>query len=701
LKVNTPKKATLSISILTYEATIYYNESNFQKAIDLCDSVLKKIGQNNGYYLKALNLKAKSSAALNELNQSKTLLNSSIKIATKLNDEYNLSTALYLYGSVLSDEGKFTESNSCIYKSLHLKRKIADSIGAAACYAFLGLNFANMSDYSRGISFLHKSITIREKINDKRGLANSYLSLYKIYFDNGEKEKALKSELKSLTICQELNDYQCISGRLTNIGALYQEKNNLEKALAYQHKALEISHKFKMKNKIALIHHNIAKVYISKAKLDLAKMHIDTSIFLNKEIGLYDATISSELVLAEILIKQSKNEQAISLILNAIKEGEKLKSPTIKQQAHELASLAYSAINDDHNALYHYKFFVRLRDSTANAEKSKALTKKEFEYEYQKKTEIFNLKQKEKEKQIEQKSTLQKVITSISVFALVIVSILLLTTLKLNKQKLISKENLEKTNQILITKNQEILDSITYAKRIQSAILPKQKTIQKYLPKSFIIYKPKDIVAGDFYWFEVSDDLLFLAAADCTGHGVPGAMVSVICHNALNRSVKEFNLKMPHEILDKTREIVISEFEKSDEDVKDGMDISLCVFNLKENKLFWSGAHNPLWVLRNKEILEYKADKQPIGKFAHAKPFSLHEISIKTNDEFYFFTDGFQDQFGGEKGKKFKASQLRELLIQNISHSMNEKYSILNRTFDTWKGTLEQIDDVCIIGVKI
>jgi serine phosphatase RsbU (regulator of sigma subunit) len=701
-KLKSNSNSDILLALLTFEATILYNESNYQKSIDLSDIVLLKLQseKNNGYYLKSLNTKAKALAAINELDKSLLLLKQSIGLAQEFRDNFNLSISYYLYGAILSDLGNFQESNNYFFKSLKLKNVIGDSIGSAACYSFLGLNYANLSDYSRGITYLHKSINIREKINDKRGLANSYLSLYKIYYDNGEKEKALKSELKSLSICREINDYQCISGRLTNIGELFREKNNLNKALKYHYKALKISNEIDTKNRTALIHHNIAKVYLIKSSLDLAKKHIDTSILYNNEIGLKDALISSKLTLSEILIQQKKINLAKSIVEAAINESYKLKSPSLRKDAHQLASVVYDRSDNPSKSLYHYKIYINLRDSIANIEKSKELTKKEFEFEYLKKAEIFKLKQREKLNQIQQKSNLQKIIAIISFISLLILLFLFAINLKLSKQKLISKENLEKTNKILLHKNQEILDSITYAKRIQSAILPQEKTIKKYFPDSFILYKPKDIVAGDFYWFEVVEDMIFIAAADCTGHGVPGAMISVVCHNALNRSIKEFNSKKPNEILNKTREIVISEFEKSNDDVNDGMDISLCVFNLKENKLFWSGAHNPLWILRNNEIIEFKADKQPIGKYLNAKEFTLNEIEIQKNDIFYLFTDGFQDQFGGEKQKKFRVAQMKELFLSLNKNSMDDQAEIIENTFENWKGDNEQIDDVCILGIR-
>jgi serine phosphatase RsbU (regulator of sigma subunit) len=288
-------------------------------------------------------------------------------------------------------------------------------------------------------------------------------------------------------------------------------------------------------------------------------------------------------------------------------------------------------------------------------------------------------------------------------------------------------------------KNKEITDSIQYAKRIQNAILPPAKLVKEYLQESFILYKPKDIVAGDFYWMESPSPtlpkgkgvsppsgesegaIILFAAADCTGHGVPGAMVSVVCNNGLNRSVREYGLTDPGEILNKTREIVIAEFEKSEDEVKDGMDIALC--SLQGNTLKYAGANNPLWIIRPRhsaldaesqneetigqasnddyELLETKANKQPIGKFDELLPYTTHTFELQKGDSIYIFSDGYVDQFGGKKGKKFKAAAFRTLLLSIQNKTMDKQQQIINTTFEDWKGNLEQIDDVCIIGVRI
>jgi serine phosphatase RsbU (regulator of sigma subunit) len=282
-------------------------------------------------------------------------------------------------------------------------------------------------------------------------------------------------------------------------------------------------------------------------------------------------------------------------------------------------------------------------------------------------------------------------------------------TLELRHQKEIVEE-----------KQKEIIDSINYAKRLQDAILPPKKLIDDHLKENFVLFKPKDIVAGDFYWAEKIGDYFFIAAADCTGHGVPGAMVSVVCSNALNRSVKEFGMLETGKILDKTTDLVLETFEKSGEDVKDGMDISLLAVKFRartknesgrksenENEsgraiesITWSGANNPLWYLENGEMKELKADKQPIGKSDHRKPFTTHSLPLSISSLF-LFTDGYADQFGGIKGKKFKYKPFMELLLNYSKLTMAEQKNKLDDAIENWKGDIEQNDDICIIGVRI
>ena len=269
------------------------------------------------------------------------------------------------------------------------------------------------------------------------------------------------------------------------------------------------------------------------------------------------------------------------------------------------------------------------------------------------------------------------------------------------------KERINKLRLEIEAKHKEITDSIQYAKRLQTAILPQNKLINKFLIDWFVLFKPKDLVSGDFYWFEETKDRLIFAAADATGHGVPGAMVSVICNSGLSRSLKEFGLEDPGDILNKTREIIVESFEKSDDEVKDGMDIALVSMSKNchpdgSRDILYSGAYNPLWILRNENgvVEEIKADRQPVGKYQLEKDFTTHKIILKKGDKIYIFSDGYESQFGGEKGKKLKSSNLKNFLTSIKDSPMKDQTSLLEKHFEDWRGKIEQVDDVVIFGYQ-
>lgn len=250
-------------------------------------------------------------------------------------------------------------------------------------------------------------------------------------------------------------------------------------------------------------------------------------------------------------------------------------------------------------------------------------------------------------------------------------------------------------------KNNDILDSIQYAKRIQTTILPSKARLQELVGEHFVFYRPKDIVSGDFYWArEVRDNVIF-SAVDCTGHGVPGSLVSIVGNNGLLRAVNEFRLDEPSEVLDKLREIVVEAFRAEGTfDVKDGMDIALCSVNYETGLLKFAGANNECVVVRGTELIELKPDKQPIGSFIEAKPFTQTDFQLQDGDCIYLYTDGYVDQFGGGKMKKFKSRTFKTMLAGIASKPMDEQFRHIEKTFDDWKGELEQIDDVCVFAVR-
>ena len=290
----------------------------------------------------------------------------------------------------------------------------------------------------------------------------------------------------------------------------------------------------------------------------------------------------------------------------------------------------------------------------------------------------------------------------------------LIRTRKLLKEKELALSQIENQHAELESKNKSITDSLIYAQRIQDALLPSEFYLKKYFSESFVLYKPKDIVSGDFYWsFEKeikgknkTTKYWYLAAVDCTGHGVPGAFMSMLGVAFLNEINSTEQLLSPNEILDHLRDKVLKHLHQTGEEGenKDGTDISLMRLNLATNELQWSGANNPLYLINKKEgnlITEIKPNKQPIGFNHEPHPFTNHSFQLNQGDSIYIFTDGYADQFGGEKGKKFKYKQMQELFLTNNEKASNEQKIILDSTIETWRGNLEQVDDICVMGVRI
>lgn len=280
-----------------------------------------------------------------------------------------------------------------------------------------------------------------------------------------------------------------------------------------------------------------------------------------------------------------------------------------------------------------------------------------------------------------------------------------------DRTKEIADQNtvLAKQRDEITAKTEDILDSIKYAKRLQNTILPSQEILKKYFNDFFVFYRPKDIVSGDFYWARKINGKILWSAIDCTGHGVPGAMVSIVGNNGLLRATNEFQLSKPNEILDKLRELVLESFKaQGSNDVKDGMDLGLASVDKEKMLLEFSGANNTCVIVRNGEIIEIKGDKQPIGDFELAKPFTNHTFNLEKGDNIYLFTDGYVDQFGGENeasrkngGKKFKSKPFKQFLVEISHHGMEVQKKLIIEKFDNWRGEIEAIDDVCVFGVKV
>lgn len=636
----------------------------------------------------------------------------------------------YVYGNY----GDLNKELEYFEKSLTIREGLDDKKGLASTLNNVGYVHKILGNYKKAIEYYDRSLKIKDEIGDKKGVSSSYLNIGSLYESQGEIDKALEYYQKVLIIQEDLNDLQIKAIALNNIAYVYFQKSELTKCFDFNFKSLKIREEIQDKKGIANSYHNIALAYKEFGKLDSSLKYYQLSLEMKeqqKDLFAIPPTLTG---IGYIWYEIGNLKKAKEYALKSYEIAKESKVTHHQMKVTKLLQMIYEKERNFEKAYEFSTIFYNLQDSLVNEDNKKAALKQNMQYEYDKKAATDSIAfAKEKEiKEVEiakQKVELKaKRNQQIGLYGGLLL-VLLFAVFMYNrfrvtqKQKLIievQKQEVEQQKHLVEEKSKEITDSINYAKRIQEAILPSRDALNEALKDGFILYKPKDIVAGDFYWMETikgdesrvmsnenqlpnthNSQLILFAAADCTGHGVPGAMVSVVCNNALNRSVREFGLTEPGKILDKTRELVIQEFSKSEEDVKDGMDISLCALNINEKKLQWSGANNSLWIIRNNELIEIKPDKQPIGKTENPRPFSTHLIESQEGDTIYIFTDGFVDQFGGEKGKKYKSSQLKELLLSIQNLTMDEQRIALNASFHNWKGELEQIDDICIIGVRI
>jgi len=534
-------------------------------------------------------------------------------------------------------------------ETIELFRQQANIHGEGATQCLLTIYFKNIGQLDKAMENVEKAI---KNIGDDK----TYIQfLFITYYQGGEIQHLLKdydtaigyfNKGLELTGGEDGMDARLLNG----IGTVYKDSNRLDLSLEYFQRSLK---KVEKANNFLLESKNYADIgnyYFHKKDFEQSLLFQQKSLKIRQERNLNNALITNYIELAELYLNQNNTSEALNYATLALKLATEANVIIKLYNAHRILSSIYEATGNTLLALEHFKKYHQVNDEVHSQESARKIKQISMHHQVetmQKEKEIFKLRN------VELKSVLD-----------------------------------------------EIGASVRYARRIQEAILPSARVVKEHLPNAFIIYKPKDIVAGDFYWIEGHNDLVLFAAADCTGHGVPGALVSVVCSNALNRALKEYDLTDPGLLLNKTRELVIDQFQKSDEEMSDGMDISLCVLNKKNNTLLWAGANNPLWIIRSGELLETRPDKQPIGKYFNSSSFTTNSIQLRKKDLIYIFTDGFADQFGGEHGKKFKTAEMKKLLLGMASKPMEEQKTLISQAFESWRGDLEQVDDVCFIGVE-
>ena len=644
------------------------------------------------YEASALNMQGVSFYVRSDYPKAIDYYNISLKIFEEIGYKKGIASSNNNIGSVYFDQGNYPNAIIFYAKSLKTYESLGFKQGIASSYNNIGLIYSDQGDYPKAIDYFTKSLKIREEIGDNKGISTSYNNIGNIYYYHGDYPKAIDHYTKSLKIDEEIGDKQGIANSYYNIGNIYKEQGDYSKAIDYYIKSLKITEEIGDKQGIANSYNGLADAYLQNGEIKKAHSQATKALQIAKEIG--------------------------SII-------------PIKDAAENLWEIN-KKLGKYHKALEMHELYIEMRDSIESEESQRAVIQQQYRYAYEKQaatdsvshaktTEIKNIEIAKQRAEIKAKKNQQYLLYGgVSVLLLFLGFVFNRLQVTRKQKTLIEEKNeeIERAHEELAEHHKEITDSINYAKRIQDAMLASEEHESPHLPEHFILFKPKDVVSGDFYWALEKQGYLYLTAADCTGHGVPGAFMSMLGMSFLNEINSHEKLLTPAEILDELRRRIIKELGQTgaEGENKDGMDISLVRINLNNpTQLMWAGANNPLYHVKKLDgkqtpkdvqtethfLQTIAPDKQAIGYGFDMKPFTNHEITLQKGDTIVLFTDGFADQFGGEKGKKFKYKSFKQLLLQLKDQPLSEQKAIINTTFENWKGSFEQVDDVCVIGVRL
>lgn len=542
---------------------------------------------------------------------------------------------------------------------------------SAKALNLLGNVYENLGDFNKGMECCNKALILSREINNREIEGDTLSNLGTIFSRISDYEKALKAYLKSLKIREELQDNNAAASSLNLIGRTFSLQGNFESALEFYSKSLKLREEKNDRDSIPWTYLGMASVYEKMDRREEALQTFQKAIELNSPTGDKRCNMHCYLGIGRIYHRNGEPEKSIQNLKLALEIANRVKSKPVRYEIHSALVDAYEKSGNISEAFSHFRIFHQLKEEVLNAESSNRLKNQQISFaveKSEKEAEIFRLHNVE----------------------------------------------LRKAYAEIEEKNKDITGSITYAKRIQQAILPEEEMISKYLNDFFIFFKPKDIVSGDFYWFHYNTELksVLFATADCTGHGVPGAFMSMIGTDILNHIVLEKKIFKPSDILtelDKGIRYALKQ-DKAGAESKDGMEMALISWQLavdslqsKKINLQYAGAMRSLIIVRNNSFEEIKADKISLGgNYLETEAvFTNKAISLEKGDSLYMYSDGFGDQFGGEKTKKFSTRKLKELLLSISQKPMPEQKKILEETFESWKGRNDQMDDVLVVGLRV
>ncbi len=621
---------------------------------------------------------------------------------------------------ILGDVYLYTQRDSS-FSYLELARKLSentkDTQSLIKSTAMLGWSY-QFTDPKKSAEYIFTALELVEQSRfneEKEFVYNSVGTHYRLHNDL---DKAIEYYNKSLALNQNIGDSLGLAAAFNNLGIAYMMKAEYDKGIDYWYRSLETKLALGEDISAAITMSNIAIYYKDIGKTKEARDLIEEALKIDLKYHNMEGASKSYITLGQLQKQEGQIQEAVESFKLALATMDSLNTPFEKQEPLlELIAICDSTNNYElaYNYLQDYlEVYKQFNDQSTERVTKELQTKYESS---EKERENLLLKSQNKDQEIRLKETevkrkeeaaqnkVQAANNKILIVVLVAAILALISIVWVLRKVRSAKKSIEIQKLIVDQKNQEITDSISYAQRLQNAILPSVHDLETSFKDSFVIYQPKDIVAGDFFWMEKENGHIWLAVADCTGHGVPGALVSIVCANALHQALYELNKQTPGELLTATRQLVIERLSRSNSNVKDGMDISL--IKISGNTIQWAGANNPLWILRHdaSEMDILPPHKQPVGQHPAPVDFPTHTFQCTAGDQLYLFSDGYPDQFGGPGdrpgGKKFKSKRFRRTIISVANQPMTDQKKHLQKVLENWMGDHEQLDDICVIGIKI
>lgn len=651
----------------------------------------------------------------------------------------------FLSGSFSTREGRSSEAVAEYEKAIQISRNSNSQQQLAEALAALANEQVSMSKYDDAIRNGLEAAAISEAGKPVKTSCEALLSVGSAFLQMGNKPKALENIQRSLNIARQIKNRYYEMESLIFLGSIYNEDKDQEKSLGYFLEAEKIANELKSDAAKSAIKIYIANYYYEKKDYKKSLEIYTEAAGLTKaqqswenyagtlgnigniyyDLGQYQKAEGYHREAIAIFDANEAPQGSVIALSNLAKAKRKLqqydsseyfymKSQHLAEQMHSLLDYIenyeglaglYEDQKNYEKAFHYQKLFKQYSDSVFNESNTQKMTELEMNHKFQQKEQERDLEDQAKAK----RRNLINLFILLGIVGLLVIVIMIWRVSAIRKRTNLTLEasNREISNQkdIIEEKNKEITDSINYAERIQRALLGSETMLKQHVADHFIMNRPKDIVSGDFFWSVYTREKLVVVTADCTGHGVPGAFMSMIGVNFLNYLVMQQHLTDPGEILSKLRDEIVNALNPKgiEQEGRDGIDMVLCVYDFKTMQMQYAAANNPLWLVRSNAVTIYPPDKMPVGKYeaAFTHPFTTHTIALQPGDIIYTFTDGYADQFGGPRGKKFKYKPLQEMLLANSGRPFSAQLSILETTFDSWKSNLEQVDDVLVVGIKI